>query len=140
MKVRAVWEFEADVEDLDPKQVDIPGVAKDSARCELMYMLRKRELIADDFEFIAGDELAVDHAEWVTEAKTFRIDSQTVYVTSRCSHCGRVDAVKTLPKDLWEMGYKNTYKPDTSNYCRDCGRKMVKNDDLVRLEDTEETT
>lgn len=53
MKVRVSWEFDVDVEDLDPKFVDIPGHAKDLAKIELASLLYKNELTADDFEYAA---------------------------------------------------------------------------------------
>lgn len=56
MKVKAIWEFEFDDSDLDPKQVDITGLAKDSTRCELMYLMRKHDITADDFEYIVEKE------------------------------------------------------------------------------------
>ena len=55
MKVKAIWEFDVDVEGLDPEQIDIPGIAKDVTRTELIYLLRKQELIADDFEYIVDE-------------------------------------------------------------------------------------
>ena len=50
MIVKAIWEFDVDVSDLDPKFVDIPGLSKDLARCELQYMLRNHLITADEFE------------------------------------------------------------------------------------------
>lgn len=51
MKVRAIWEFDADVEDLDPKHVDIYPLAKDLAESELKYMINNHLLTTDEFEF-----------------------------------------------------------------------------------------
>lgn len=51
MIVRAVWEFDADVEDFDPEFVNITGLAKDSAKRELQYVLDKNELCAEDFTY-----------------------------------------------------------------------------------------
>ena len=51
MKVRVTWEFDADVEDLDPKHVDIYGLAKDLAKHELEYLLLHDSLMADDLEY-----------------------------------------------------------------------------------------
>ena len=56
MKVKAIWEFDVDVEGLDPKQIDIPGMAKDVTRCELAYLLRKHDIVADDFEYVVDVE------------------------------------------------------------------------------------
>jgi hypothetical protein len=46
-----MWEFDADVEDLDPKQVDIYGLAKDLTKNELAYLIIHSELTVDDFEY-----------------------------------------------------------------------------------------
>ena len=51
MKVIAVWEFDADVEDIDPKHVDIPGLAKDLTKIELAHLLNNRDLSASDFSY-----------------------------------------------------------------------------------------
>lgn len=51
MKVRAIWEFEADVEDLDPKQIDIPRLAKDLTETELKHAIEHNLLTTDEFEF-----------------------------------------------------------------------------------------
>lgn len=51
MKVRAIWEFEVDVEDFDPKYVDIPVLAKELTEAELNHMIEHNQLSADEFEF-----------------------------------------------------------------------------------------
>lgn len=51
MKVLVTWEFEVDVSDLDPKFVDIPGLAKDLTKQELNLLLTSGELSADDFDY-----------------------------------------------------------------------------------------
>ena len=51
MKVRAVWEFDADVEDLDSKFVDKVGLAKDLAKNELVYLMKHCDNFEEDFEF-----------------------------------------------------------------------------------------
>lgn len=51
MIVRVTWEFDADIDDLDPKFVDIYGHAKDLAKLELAYLLEHKHLTADDFEY-----------------------------------------------------------------------------------------
>ena len=51
MKVKVTWEFEADVEDCDPKSVDICGLAKDLTKHELDYSLKHGQLTAGDFEY-----------------------------------------------------------------------------------------
>ena len=56
MIVRATWEFEVDVEDLDPKFIDIPGLAKDLTRKELECLLQKQHITVDDFEYSVAIE------------------------------------------------------------------------------------
>ena len=51
MKVRVTWEFEADVEDFDPKFVDICGMAKELTKNELAHLILHDELTVDDFEY-----------------------------------------------------------------------------------------
>lgn len=51
MKVRVTWEFEADVEDLDPKHIDVPALAKELTRIELADSLSRGTLTAADFEY-----------------------------------------------------------------------------------------
>lgn len=51
MRVLVTWEFDADVEGLDTKFVDIPGLAKDLTKRELDYLLSNGGLTADDFEY-----------------------------------------------------------------------------------------
>lgn len=56
MIVKAIWEFDADVTDLDPEFINIIGLAKDSAKRDLQYCLDKNMLCADDFEFVVEEE------------------------------------------------------------------------------------
>lgn len=51
MIVRAVWEFEVDTSDLDPKYIDIPGLAKDLTANELKSMIDNNSLSSEDFEY-----------------------------------------------------------------------------------------
>ena len=51
MKVKVIWEFEADIEDLDQEFVDIPELAKELARKELEDRLEHDDITADDFEY-----------------------------------------------------------------------------------------
>lgn len=52
MKVRVIWEFDADVTDIDPKFVNIPELAKDLTKQELTYLLDHNMIDADDFEYV----------------------------------------------------------------------------------------
>lgn len=55
IKVKATWEFEFDAEGYDTKFVDVPGLAIDSAKSELIYLLNKREIQASDFKYTVAD-------------------------------------------------------------------------------------
>lgn len=55
MIVKAIWEFDADVNDFDPEFVNIVGLAKDSAKRDLADLLKNNILCADDFEYVVGD-------------------------------------------------------------------------------------
>lgn len=60
MKVRAIWEFDVDTEDFDPKYVDIPGLAKELTERELEYNLQNGLVKASDFEYEVVEELTSD--------------------------------------------------------------------------------
>lgn len=51
IKVQAIWEFEVDAEDFDPKFVDVRGFAADLTKAELADLLEKKELSAEDFDY-----------------------------------------------------------------------------------------
>lgn len=51
IKVQAIWEFEVDAEDFDPKFVDVEGLAIDLTKAEFEDLLEKKELSAEDFEY-----------------------------------------------------------------------------------------
>lgn len=55
MIVKAIWEFDADMDGFDPEFVNIKGLAKDSAKRELQYLIDHNELSADDFEYIVEE-------------------------------------------------------------------------------------
>lgn len=51
MRVRVIWEFDADVEDIDNKSVDIEGLAIDLTKRELDYQINAGDIKADDFMY-----------------------------------------------------------------------------------------
>lgn len=55
MKVKATWEFEVDVSDLDPKFVDVPGFAIELTKREVDSLLEAGELSAEDFEYTVAE-------------------------------------------------------------------------------------
>ena len=74
----------------------------------------------------------VKHAKWVLDVRPLISEPDSVFVEHVCSNCGQVDARKWTHNMLWNNPeYRDTYKPELSNYCRKCGRKM----DLRELEE-----
>ena len=63
MIVQAIWEFDVDVDDLDPKFVDIEAFAKSMAMVEMDFLLRgdpslehpEPEITYGDFEYIVKE-------------------------------------------------------------------------------------
>ena len=65
MKVKAIWEFEVDIEDFDEKHVDIKGLAKDLTRREIAYLLQNNEISSEDFIYEVeseGLQMKIKHA------------------------------------------------------------------------------
>jgi len=54
MKVQAIWEFEVDTSNFDPKHVNIRKIAMELAQRELNDLLNKNELSTEDFEYTIG--------------------------------------------------------------------------------------
>lgn len=52
IRTRYVFEFEADVEGIDPKYVDITGLAKESTIRELESIVRNGDLSIEDIEIL----------------------------------------------------------------------------------------
>jgi hypothetical protein len=55
MKVKAIWEFNADMEGFDPEFVNIKGLAKDSAKRDMQDLIDRNILSAEDFEYIVEE-------------------------------------------------------------------------------------
>ena len=53
MQIRAtyVFDFEADLEGIDPVFVDLEGYAKDLTKRELEYLLKNSEIVDEDFKY-----------------------------------------------------------------------------------------
>ena len=49
LKVKAILEFEIDIEDFDEKFVDVKGLAKDLMQREIKSQLQNNEISAEDF-------------------------------------------------------------------------------------------
>lgn len=60
MKVKAIWEMEIDVDDLDEKHVDIKGLVKDLTRREMAYLLQNNEISSEDFSYEVESEDGVN--------------------------------------------------------------------------------
>ena len=58
MLVKAIWEFDADVSDIDPMHVNKKELSKDLAHDALQYYLEHGELSADDFRYEIQLELS----------------------------------------------------------------------------------
>lgn len=54
MLVKAVWEFEVDIEDLDKKFVDVKELAKELTQREMENLLQNNEISAEDFSYELG--------------------------------------------------------------------------------------
>ena len=53
IEVRLVFDFDVDISDLDPKDVDLRGLAKESALRELKSQLDLEQITEEDFEIIS---------------------------------------------------------------------------------------
>ena len=69
MKVRAIWEFEVDIEDLDEEFVDIKGLAKDLTQREMKYLLEHKEISAEDFSYEIVEKNNDIKTIWITVYK-----------------------------------------------------------------------
>lgn len=67
----------------------------------------------------------VRHAKWVLEVRPLVSEPDSVFVEHICSYCDQVDERKYVHSMLWNNPeFRDTYKPELSNYCRKCGSKM----------------
>ena len=93
LKVKAIWEFEVDTEDLSEEFVDIKGLAKDLTRREMGNLLQNQEISAEDFSYeletekqFTDDELRIlsngilSLIDNVTKALNLVYDSKSVEV------------------------------------------------------------
>lgn len=55
MKTRLIWEFDVDVKDIDPKFVDLDGLAEDLTKREMQYMIDNHLLTIDNFIYEKGE-------------------------------------------------------------------------------------
>ena len=60
MKVKAVWEFDVDISDLDPEFIDIPALAKDLTKREMQDLLLNNIITEDDFEYVVEEKKEMD--------------------------------------------------------------------------------
>lgn len=134
MKVRAIWEFEADVEEFDPEFIDVKGLAEDSTKRELQYLINHGKLSADDFNYEVGKEnqtvsFEIEHYNGDTylgfEAKITNDGNINIIKTQNCSHADtdgdyifdtdndliRIQADKPISKDeydnIWNCYHEN---------------------------------
>lgn len=97
MKVRAIWEFDVDVDDFDTRSVDIKGLAEDLTKREMESLLKNKELQAEDFSYEAEAtnktkkiSFEIEHYDGDTYlAFMLKIEndgSVEIAKTSECSH------------------------------------------------------
>ena len=89
MIVKAIWEFDANVSDLDPNFVDVPELAKDLARRELDYLLFHNMLGTYDFEFANESSMTLKKLKTEADKHGYRLvkDNPTVKLLP-CPVCG----------------------------------------------------
>ena len=64
MKVRAVFEFDVDVSEFDPRDIDIVGLAVDSTKREIDYMAEHGLMNSGEFEYnVVIDDPSVPEAD-----------------------------------------------------------------------------
>jgi len=56
MKVRAIYEFDADVDDFSEEFVDVKELAEDLTRREIENLLHNKEISASDFTYVIEEE------------------------------------------------------------------------------------
>jgi ribosomal protein L33 len=68
----------------------------------------------------------ISHAGVIIEIHRSFSTPEKLHVTGYCSNCNEIVSVDMVPEDLWEAGYKDTYKPNNRKYCSNCGHKLDK--------------
>ena len=82
MKVRAIWEFDADVSDISSEHVDVEGHAKDLAKNELSWWMSERGcLFADEFTFEVVKESPEDERSLYNSMCCSAINENIIYAT-----------------------------------------------------------
>lgn len=101
MKVKAIWEFDADISDFDAEQVDIEGLAVDSAEVELQYLLEHRGIDAEDFVFKVDDKEGQKNMTNYDRLRNFSIEQLGDFLYW-FAHDGYLN-----PRDGWERWLKS---------------------------------
>jgi hypothetical protein len=73
--------------------------------------------------FIDRDRVKIqDKAHWIEEVKQYKKDGE-VFITHYCSHCNRVEKVRSYSNNDWKNYYNERYREglELSNFCRTCG-------------------
>lgn len=95
MNVKAIWEFDSDVEDLDPKQVDVQGLAKDLAQRELDYLIKHGEIQAEDFDYEVDNDDEIKCSKLWT---LFVLDFDATYSLEKEESVGVAPVVYLVPE------------------------------------------
>ena len=56
MIIKAVWEFDVDIEDFDEEFVNVKEYAKELAQREMKYLLEHNEISEEDFNYFNKEE------------------------------------------------------------------------------------
>ena len=81
MKVKAIWEFDADVSDISPEHVDVDGHAKDLAKNELSWWMGERgRLFADEFTFEVVKEKSRDERRLEAKKKSYKTCADELFL------------------------------------------------------------
>lgn len=127
MKVKAIWEFDVDIDGFDTRSVDIKGLAEDLTKREMEFLLQNRDLQADDFDYEVENEkenqtvsFEIEHYNGDTylgfEAKITKDGNINIIETQNCSHADtdgdyifgtkndliRIQADKPISKDEYD--------------------------------------
>lgn len=148
MKVKVTWEFDADVEDFDPEFIDIKGLAEDSAKRELQYLIKHEKLSADDFNYEVENEkenqtvsFEIEHYNGDTymafEVNVTDDKNINVIKTQNCSHADTDgDYIFGTENDLIRIQADKPISKDEYDNILDCYRENEIDTDIeVKLKE-----
>lgn len=80
MKVKAIWEFDADVSDISSEYIDVEGWAKQLTKDELHSMLIRNELCGDDFQYEVVKEKSRDERRLEAKKKSYKTCADELFL------------------------------------------------------------